>query len=221
VFSCPESPHQLWGPPSLMFNGQWDSFSGVNWQPRHEADHLAPSSSLVKSKWSYTFTPSTCLYGADSDNFTSFLPLYSFIQTTLVTIDPQGCPKKSVTTDIHYIQGLVEVHFKITFKLIPLKLRLFSVLMDTDMNRHILTLDVSNGRTTHQDARMPSPHSPPTVLYILLKIFKYVFAPLWSASTDTYHFLAEQSACLGTVNKGLINSLLSKFQVNAPKSSRN
>jgi hypothetical protein len=33
----------------------------------------------------------------------------------------------------------------------------------------------------------------PTVLYKKLKIFKYVFTPGWSASTDAYHFFAQES----------------------------
>jgi hypothetical protein len=36
------------------------------------------------------------------------------------------------------MRGSVKLHFKITCKLIPLKLHLFSVLLTMDMNRYIL-----------------------------------------------------------------------------------
>jgi len=38
--------------------------------------------------------------------------------------DPQGC-----STKFRYIHGSVKSHFKITLKLLPFKLRLFSALM--------------------------------------------------------------------------------------------
>jgi hypothetical protein len=32
LFSSPKCPAQLWGPPSLLFNGYWGSFLAVNLQ---------------------------------------------------------------------------------------------------------------------------------------------------------------------------------------------
>jgi hypothetical protein len=71
----------------------------------------------------------------------------------------------SVTAEVRYIRGSVKLLFNIRFKFIPLKLRLFSVLLHMDMNSHILhtqkhtllhswTLGVTDGSTTHQDAWM-------------------------------------------------------------------
>jgi hypothetical protein len=71
----------------------------------------------------------------------------------------------SVIAKVRYIQGSVKILFNITFKFIPLKLHLFSVLLHMDMNSYILrvqkhtllhswTLDVTDGSTTHQDAWM-------------------------------------------------------------------
>jgi hypothetical protein len=75
--------------------------------------------------------------------------------------------KLSVITEICYIRGSVKLRFKTYFKLIPLKLRLFSVLLHMGMNRYILhiqkhilgvlhswTLDVADRSTKHQDAWM-------------------------------------------------------------------
>jgi hypothetical protein len=44
----------------------------------------------------------------------------------------------SVITEVRYIRGSVKLLFNITFKFIPLKLRLFSVLLHMDMNTYIL-----------------------------------------------------------------------------------
>jgi hypothetical protein len=50
----------------------------------------------------------------------------------------QGESKMSVIAEVHYIRGSVKLLFNITFKFIPLKLRLFSVLLHMDMNSYIL-----------------------------------------------------------------------------------
>jgi hypothetical protein len=71
----------------------------------------------------------------------------------------------SVITEVRHIPGSDKLRFNITFKFIPLTLRLFSVLLLMDMNSNILhtqkhtllhswTLDVTDGSTTHQDAWM-------------------------------------------------------------------
>jgi hypothetical protein len=51
---------------------------------------------------------------------------------------PRGVQKLSVITEVRYIRGSVKLLFNITFKFIPLKLRLFSVLLHMDMNSYIL-----------------------------------------------------------------------------------
>jgi hypothetical protein len=69
----------------------------------------------------------------------------------------------SVITKVRYIWGSDKLCFNITFKFMPLKLRLSSVLLHMDMNNYILyiqkhallhswTLDVTDGSTTHQDS---------------------------------------------------------------------
>jgi hypothetical protein len=60
------------------------------------------------------------------------------IQSASVITDPKGSPKLPVITEVHYIRGLVKLLFNITFKFIPLKLRLFSVLLHMEMNSYIL-----------------------------------------------------------------------------------
>jgi hypothetical protein len=50
-FSSPLLPDQLWGPPSLLYNGYRGSFSG------RETDHSHPSSVKVKNAWRYASTP--------------------------------------------------------------------------------------------------------------------------------------------------------------------
>jgi hypothetical protein len=71
----------------------------------------------------------------------------------------------SVIAEVRYIWGWIKLFFNVTFKFIPLKLRLFSVLLQMDMNSiilhtqkhtllHLWTLDVTDGSTTQQDAWM-------------------------------------------------------------------
>jgi hypothetical protein len=55
------------------------------------------------------------------------------IQSTSVITDPKGR-----ANTIRCIRGSVKFVFNITFKLIPPKLHLFSVLLRTDMNSHVL-----------------------------------------------------------------------------------
>ena len=52
--SSPQHSDQLWGPPSLLFNGysssfEWQGRGEVRWWPGHDADHLSPFSTKVAS----------------------------------------------------------------------------------------------------------------------------------------------------------------------------
>ena len=49
-------PDWLWGPPSLLCNGNGIFSLRLKWLG-HEADHLAPSSVEVKNEWSYNSIP--------------------------------------------------------------------------------------------------------------------------------------------------------------------
>jgi hypothetical protein len=60
---------QLWGPPTLLFDGYRGSFSGVR-RPRREMGHSSPSSAEDKNESSYNSTPPTSLHGAVRDDFT-------------------------------------------------------------------------------------------------------------------------------------------------------
>jgi hypothetical protein len=79
IFSSPQRPDRLWGPPSLLFNGYRGSFPGVK-QPGPEADHSPPSSTEVKNCGAVSPLPHmSSWYGAKlikrRDNFT-FLTYY-------------------------------------------------------------------------------------------------------------------------------------------------
>jgi hypothetical protein len=49
LFSCPQRPDPLWGPPSLLSNGYQPQFPQGVKRPGHEADHSHPSSAEVKN----------------------------------------------------------------------------------------------------------------------------------------------------------------------------
>ena len=57
----------LWGPASLLFDGQWCSLPGIKrlW---HEVDHSPPTSAEVKKARSCTSTPPTWLHSVGRDN---------------------------------------------------------------------------------------------------------------------------------------------------------
>jgi hypothetical protein len=48
---------------------------GVKW-PGHEDNHVPPSSSEVKNKWSYTSTPAVCIFSVYKENFTFYRNVY-------------------------------------------------------------------------------------------------------------------------------------------------
>jgi hypothetical protein len=58
IFSSPNRPDRLWGPPNLLSNG----YRGVT-RPGREANHSPPASAEVKEMWIYTSTPPIRLYG--------------------------------------------------------------------------------------------------------------------------------------------------------------
>lgn len=57
----PKGPQWLWGPPSLLFHGDWGSFPDVKW-PGHVTDRLSQSSVKSKKVCSYA-TTTVCLNG--------------------------------------------------------------------------------------------------------------------------------------------------------------
>jgi hypothetical protein len=61
-------PGQLWGPPSLLFNGYWGSFPQAK-ELEHEVTHLPPSSTKVKNERRNTSAPliNICLHGLDGE----------------------------------------------------------------------------------------------------------------------------------------------------------
>ena len=67
LFSPPKHTNQPWYPPSLLFDGYWNSFLGVLWAG-HKVYHSPPSSAQVTNEWSYTSAPPACLQGVDSDH---------------------------------------------------------------------------------------------------------------------------------------------------------
>jgi hypothetical protein len=56
IFSSPQRPDRLWGPPNLLFYGYRCSLPGVYW-PGREADHLPPTSVDVKETYLYINYP--------------------------------------------------------------------------------------------------------------------------------------------------------------------
>jgi hypothetical protein len=68
IFSIPQPPDRLWGPPSLLFTGYWCSFPGVK-RPVLEADHSPASTVEIKSSGAILPLPHTfSRYGASLNN---------------------------------------------------------------------------------------------------------------------------------------------------------
>ena len=67
VFSFPNCPNRVWGPPSAQLSGYQNSFS-VKKRPKRDADHSHTSSVEVNNEWSYTSVPPICLHGVDGNN---------------------------------------------------------------------------------------------------------------------------------------------------------
>ena len=55
IFSS-KRPYRLWSPPSLLFNGHWGSFPGVE-RSGLEGGHSLPSSAEVRNLWRYVSDP--------------------------------------------------------------------------------------------------------------------------------------------------------------------
>ena len=68
--SPPNRPNQLWYPPSFLYSGYQNYFTGVKRQV-YVLDHSPPFGDEVKKRWSYASAPPICLLGVDRD-FTSF-----------------------------------------------------------------------------------------------------------------------------------------------------
>jgi hypothetical protein len=87
----------------------------------------------------------------------------------------------SVVAKVRYIRRSVKLLFNITFKFIPLKLRLFSVLLHMDMNSYILHTQKHITTFVNPWCNRWKHHTPrclnapllyaPTVLYNILDIF--------------------------------------------------
>jgi hypothetical protein len=56
IFSSPNRPDRLWGPPNVLSTGYRFFFLGVK-RPGREADNSPPTSDEVKKMWIHTSTP--------------------------------------------------------------------------------------------------------------------------------------------------------------------
>jgi hypothetical protein len=74
-----------------------------------------------------------------------------------------GVLKRSTIIEVHYIRGSVILSFQITFKLISLKLRLFSVLLHVDMNKFWHLMQVTEAPRTKMPKCSPPLHTSSTV----------------------------------------------------------
>ena len=78
-------PDQLWGLPSLMSNWNLASFLGHKWLG-YEVNQSSPSSTEVKSEWTYISVSSVYLHGKDTENFTFFYFMnLSYLCTKVLT----------------------------------------------------------------------------------------------------------------------------------------
>jgi len=71
-FPLQNRPLQLWGPPTLLFNGYRYCFRGLKRLGR-EVNHSPSFSAEVKNGWCCTSTPPLCLYGVNRDHFAFFI----------------------------------------------------------------------------------------------------------------------------------------------------
>jgi len=60
-FFLPKHPHQLWGPLSLLFNGDMGLPLGVKW-PRYNTDQVTPSSVSLPAKETTVTHSTTALH---------------------------------------------------------------------------------------------------------------------------------------------------------------
>jgi len=73
IFSSPECPDWLWGPPSFLFIAYRGSLLGVQWLG-HEIYHSPVSGAEVKNEWNCTSTP-LCPHGMDNETGIFFFTL--------------------------------------------------------------------------------------------------------------------------------------------------
>jgi hypothetical protein len=57
IFTSPNRPHRLWGPPNLLSKGYGGALSPGVRRPGREVDHSPPTSAEIKKMWIYTSTP--------------------------------------------------------------------------------------------------------------------------------------------------------------------
>jgi len=87
VCSSPKHPHQLWGPPSILFNRYLGSFPDTQ-QLGCEVNNSPPSSVEVKNEWSYTSAAPIRLHGMNTENFTFYLYHGAVFLEKLTVIHP-------------------------------------------------------------------------------------------------------------------------------------
>jgi len=68
----PKRADQVWGLPSLLFNGYRPSFQGMK-LPGRDVDHSLNFSGEDKNQRSSSSAPPLCLYATEKDKFTFFL----------------------------------------------------------------------------------------------------------------------------------------------------
>jgi len=81
---------QLWGPPSLLFNGCWGCFAGVKW-PQHDVDRSPPTGTLVNNEWTCRAVCSVCLCGEDRDKVYWLKKCFDLYGYIIAILDRVGC----------------------------------------------------------------------------------------------------------------------------------
>jgi hypothetical protein len=83
---CHTCPDWSWGPPSLLYNVYWLSFSGVN-LPGHSINHPPLSSTKVKERVEqYSYSPSGSLWPFEWPDLPHFLPCNCCLHVKSLTL---------------------------------------------------------------------------------------------------------------------------------------